>query len=161
MLPTISQYIFSAGYFTRKACTFCYYSEDYFLPAAVTVDCVPGALLMVSCQAFRNVGGYDPNIFLYGEETTLGIKIKSMGYQTILLTKATYHHMHSASINKSIKKQKTRLKYLLKSRIYILKNYLNASSIELLFAKSFYSFVLFEYGIYIFIQSLFTPPKRS
>lgn len=156
MIPTIAQCIFSVGIFTNRLCKTQSYPNEYFLPESVIVDCVPGALLMVSCPIFMKVGGYDPNIFLYAEEITLGTKLKSLGYQTILLTRTTYLHMHSISINNAIKSQRGKYKLLFKSRLYFYKNYLKPSLIEYLFARAFYSFVLFELCMFSSLKKAFS-----
>src|SRR5690606_34351836 len=85
-------------------------------------DCVAGSLLLVETKKFLQVGGYDENIFLYGEETLLGYKMKINNYKTILINE-TYYHYHSTTISKylNLKKQK---KQINKSRKYVIKNYL-------------------------------------
>ena len=66
---------------------------------------------------------YDENIFLYCEETSLGLKMKQANYKTYLLTDETFVHHHSVSINKSIKSKVQQAKIMWDSRLYVLNKY--------------------------------------
>ena len=85
------------------------------------VDCVQGAMLLVKTNVFCACGGYDEDIFLYGEEISLGFSIKRMGYKTFLVTDCEYNHSHSQSITKSIPNIITKRKLLHDSKKIILK----------------------------------------
>ncbi|WP_407894630.1 glycosyltransferase [Lacticaseibacillus sp. N501-2] len=104
------------------------------------VECVPGALIMLRCCMFLSVGGYDERMFLYGEETTLGIKLKSKGYTTLLLTNETYIHQQSTSINKSIQSTLRKLKILQQSRLIVLTSYMAASHPVVLCAQVVFAY---------------------
>ena len=101
------------------------------------VDCVPGALLMIDSNKFLSVDGYDEEMFLYCEETTLGYKLKQKKYKTVLLLNDNYIHEHSVSINKSIPKKKKQLEILYQSRNLFMKKYLRSHPIYILLAKYF------------------------
>ena len=92
-------------------------------------------------------GMYDENIFLFGEETTIGCKFKKAGLKTILLLQDSFLHLHGVSINKSIGSQVKKRKLMLTSRQYILKTYLGASKMDLLLAKIVYSISMFEFRL--------------
>lgn len=110
------------------------YPPKYFENSEyVDVDCIPGSFLLVDSDLFLGVGGYDPDIFLYGEETTLGLKFKEKNYRTILDLETNYIHEHSVSINKSIKSERKKYKLLCSSRMIIIKKYL---------AKNYFQYVL-------------------
>lgn len=95
------------------------------------VDCVPGSLLLVRSKAFQNIQGYDEGIFLFAEETVLGIRLKEKGWKTILLLNSTFVHDHSVSINKTYKSKKKTDLLMWKSRKYILKKYYKFNELEL------------------------------
>ncbi len=100
------------------------YDKQYFKSGKfVEVGCIPGSMLMVKSSAMKVCGFFDENIFLYGEETVLGIKLKKNNYKTFLVTDQYYIHRHSVSINKTIKSLKKQRILLWKSRMYILENY--------------------------------------
>jgi len=94
------------------------------------VDCIPGSLLMVNRHCMEECGMYDEGIFLYGEETVLGIRMKRCGYKTLLITDDFFIHYHSVSINKSIKKEADRMRVMWTSRKYILEKYYDMSLVK-------------------------------
>lgn len=116
------------------------------------VDCVAGSLLMVKSSLMKDYGMYDENIFLFGEETTLGCKFKKAGLKTILLLQDTFLHLHGISINRSINSKIEKRKLMLNSRLYILKQYLSANHFELLLAAIVYKLSILEYRIMLIIK---------
>ncbi len=87
------------------------------------VDCVAGSLLIIDSDKFVNAGMYDENIFLYCEETVLGIKMKTAGYKSAILINEFFIHEHSVSINKNIKRKQEQNLLMWKSRLYVLNVY--------------------------------------
>ena len=112
-----------------------------------TVGCVPGAFLVVDINHFLEVGGYDENIFLFGEESTLGFKMAESGYKSVLLTKQYYYHFHSTSIKKNIPKAISRHRMVLSSRMYYIEQYLKVSSIKKMIASLAFKVSLVEYKL--------------
>lgn len=139
-IPTIFQYIVSSEYFIGKYSLQFHYSPTYFSEKKpYIVDAVPGSFLLVRGEAFHKSGGYDPEMFLYCEETTLGQKMKNLHYLTVLLNNEEYVHHHSVSINKSIKGLYKQRKILLNSRYVFLKKYLHANIFQLFWARFFFA----------------------
>ena len=99
------------------------------------VDCVPGALLLYHTDRFLEVGGYDEEMFLFGEETTLGFKLREKNYKTLLILDDYYRHEHSVSINKSIAQKSKQMEILFQSRLLFMKKYLKASPLMLALAR--------------------------
>lgn len=124
-----------------------YKDEDY-----IPCDCVAGSMLMVNTKYFVELGMYDENIFLFCEETTIGIKAKKKGFKTAVIPNSYFIHAHSTSINKSIKNKITRLKILWNSRIYVLQQYYGYTGIRLLFAKLIMKICIVEMKILILIK---------
>ena len=152
-LPTKYEYIFSAdliiGHFLRPT----HYSNlDKLTEISKEVDCVAGSLLMVDTAKMLQNGMYDENVFLFGEETTIGCKFKKAGLKTILLLQDSFLHLHGVSINKSIGSQVKKRKLMLTSRQYILKTYLGASKLDLLLAKIVYSFSMFQFRVLLMMK---------
>lgn len=144
-IPTISQYIYTAESVLGKCKQGFHYPKNYFKDKKIyEVDCVPGSLLMVDVNIFSSIGGYDEEMFLFCEETTLGYKLKQSGYKTILLAMNTYVHKHSVSINRSIKSVRNQKKMLLQSRLIFLKKYLKVNRIQYAIAKVFFGVVSLE-----------------
>ncbi len=94
-------YIFNAGWILRHFTESLWY-EDEWNARIVPVGCVQGAMLLVDCEKFLSFGGYDEDIFLYCEETSLGMSCYRNGFYTYLDTALTYRHYHSQSVSKAI-----------------------------------------------------------
>lgn len=60
-----------------------WYSEIYFSPAA---------LWLVDGHFLKNVGGFFPSFFMYGEDRELSYRWNSMGYQSYLLDQIQVEH---------------------------------------------------------------------
>ena len=102
----------------------------------IFVDFLPGALFGISSNVFKEIGGFDENVFLFYEEEILSIRLKQKGYKLALCEELSFKHIHSASIDKSITKI-NKLKQLYISRLYLYKNYRNKSYLQILLLKIF------------------------
>lgn len=96
------------------------------------VDCVAGSLLLVRSKAFQEIGGYDENMFLFCEETLLGIRMKHFDWKSAIDQEEYFIHAHSVSIKKTYKSKKKRDLLTWKSRKYILQNYYACTKFELM-----------------------------
>lgn len=144
-LPTKAQYIFSALFFLRNI--FSLKMVDFIAAGQTSIkaECIAGSFLCVECEAFLSIGGFDENIFLYCEETTLGFRYKAAGYEMRVVTDSYYYHYHeTGSTVKNIKSNINRSKMLLKSRRYVLQTYLKASKLVLLIADICYGIAIIE-----------------
>ena len=113
-----------------------HYDRNFYNAKIRKVGAVLGALLMVRVEDFLRVGGYDENMFLYGEEDLLSKKMADIGKKTVVVTGYKYKHIHSASIKKSLKS------------LYFYKNYLKINLLQQIFAKVFFAFVRLEVIIF-------------
>lgn len=100
------------------------------------VDCVAGSLLIIDSAKFIDSGMYDEKLFLYCEETTLGIRFKKKQYYTYFLPQTVFVHLHSVSISKSFKKEIARKRLMWDSRLYVMKEYYNWNVLQMMFAKT-------------------------
>lgn len=64
------------------------------LPGPVLMSILAGAS-MVRCDAFREVGGFSPRLWLGGEEELLAADLAARGYVLCYLPAATLHHQAS------------------------------------------------------------------
>ena len=108
------------------------------------VDCVAGSLLVTDAKAFIQYGMYDENVFLFCEETILGIKLRNASRDSYLIKSVNFVHYHSVSINKSIKKKLDQKKLMWDSRLYVLKEYYKWTPFKMLFAKLIRTICLLE-----------------
>lgn len=108
------------------------------------VDCVPGSFLLVDARKFLQAGGYNENMFLYYEETTLGRRLHNAGWKTALLPKQTYIHMHSVSVNKSIPKIVSQRRIQHQSLLVYLKEEYGYRGIKLGLSRAFLCVCIME-----------------
>jgi len=69
-------------------------------PAAGAPRLVPwlsGCALLLRTAALRQVGGFWPGFFLYGEETDLHYRLRTAGWQLVQVPAAGAHHLGAAS----------------------------------------------------------------
>lgn len=107
------------------------------------VDCLSGSLFMMNVDDMVKFGMYDENIFLYGEEYSIGMKLKQSPKKLALLPNLSFVHKHSLSISKSFNSIKKR-KIQMKSRLYIIKEYYKAGPVAYSIAKVISLFSLVE-----------------
>lgn len=137
-VPTAFEYIFANTRLGHWLNLTSRYPNDYFDTELSTVDCVPGAMLLVDTDAFLDVGGYDERMFLYGEETTLGFKLKQKGYVSLLANNAQYVHIGSTSTSKSLTSKAAKQQKIYQSRLFFLKHYLKVGKLRYIIAKKVY-----------------------
>lgn len=111
------------------------------------VGAVSGSLFMMNLSKMLKTGMYDENIFLYCEEMSLGIKLRNKGYKTALLSKESFIHNHSISINKTFKSEYSKRKLLIASKLYVIQTYYHANTIEYLVATILSKLSLLELDI--------------
>jgi len=97
----------------------------------VQTEAIAGSFFIIRTEDFMQVGGFDEKIFLYYEETVLGIKLKQINKKLAILKNEKFIHNHSSSISKSYKSKFKRDKLLWESKKYVLKAYYDSTDIEL------------------------------
>lgn len=60
-----------------------------------------GADMMLPRSLFEQVGGFDPDFFMYGEEEELTWRITRSGYQVVAVPQAKIIHLEGATLNAS------------------------------------------------------------
>ena len=108
------------------------------------VDAVLGSLFLADVKALMECGLYDEEVFLYYEEKILGHKLKAKGYKTVLLLEQSYVHLHSVSIQKSVKSILKRQALLHESKLHYYKTYLKINRLEEIGVKLFLGFLMAE-----------------
>ena len=82
---------------------------------------VPGALMLITCDAFRKVGLFDEDFFLYTEEVDLCYRVAAAHYDIVVEPQAQIWHKHSASSGGGL--SNTYLYYSYRNRILFLKKH--------------------------------------
>jgi len=163
-IPTAIESASLNSIFLSRFCSSFYYTRESFEhDTAMRVDCVAGSMLLVDLDKFPNPAIYDEKMFLYCEETVLGIKVKQLGFHSYLLTNSTFVHAHSVSINKTYPKQIQQYKLMWKSRLYMIKTYLAKSKREILYAYFARFETLMEKQIILLVRQIkkYTPIKTK
>lgn len=88
------------------------------------VDYVSGADMFVKKELFDKLGGFDPDFFLYFEETEFAYRLKKAGYYSVLLPSAKILHIEGSShqggaymsLGKARYFESSRLKYFRKTK---------------------------------------------
>ena len=108
------------------------------------VDCVVGCFLLVDAELFLSKFKYDESLFLYCEETVMGIMAQKNQISSIIVPECKYYHLHGISTKKSFKNLVKPKKMLLSSRLYVLKKYYGFNKAEIFLTKLVYNFAVFE-----------------
>lgn len=61
------------------------------------VDIVTGCFFLIPTALWRDLGGFDPRFFMYGEETDLCYRARARGWRPIVTPEATIMHLGGAS----------------------------------------------------------------
>ncbi len=142
-----------------------YYLGKYFLPTSrynfsdkamdtQAVDCLSGSFFMGSKALFDQVGLLDENTFLYGEESILGHKVKTLDLQNYLCRDLHYHH-EQGSTTKRFNSLLQLQRYWLSSTLYYQRHYQQTAEWKLVILKILY----FCWVLETLLFQIF--PKRS
>jgi len=74
--------------------------QQYAQP--IEVNYVQGSFMLMRYADFAAVGGFDPYIFLYYEESDLSYRLWKRGKKSVLVPQAHYIHLHGGSTPKSL-----------------------------------------------------------
>lgn len=119
-----------------------YYDPSLFKSKDLQVECVHGAMFLLDPKKFLDVGGYDEDIFLFGEETVLGYKLKSKGYRSFLLNHVYYEHEGSTSINKSFDSTIKQDEITHQSKLIYMKHCLHTNKVKMAIIKSIFTYLI-------------------
>jgi GT2 family glycosyltransferase len=108
------------------------------------VDAVLGSLFLADVKALMECGPFDEKVFLYYEEKILGYQLKEKGYRTLLLLEESYVHLHSVSIDKSVKSILRKQAILHESKLHYYKAYLKINLLQELLARGLLAFLMVE-----------------
>lgn len=152
-LPSKIQYVLAFEMLYSKLFKPFHYAQTKPFVNVSNVDSVSGSLFLMNANIMLQKGMFDEKIFLYCEELVLGLKMRNAGYKIALLNNVSYIHNHSVSIKKTYKSIIARNELLMKSRLYVLKEYYKVGWL-------LYSFAFFLSKIGLFESRLMGCLKR-
>lgn len=88
---------------------------------------VRGSFMAVLPEAFEKTGGFDENVFLYGEEPILAERMNRCGYKVYHLNDIHMLHDHIMDNRTLTNNEKKKLEQRFKSEMYYYQNYKNVS----------------------------------
>ncbi len=94
-LPTPKVSLLKLTGYTEK-----YYANQLFDIAKGEVDILVGAFMLVKRRVYNEVGGFDEDYFMYGEDIDLSYKIAKAGYKNHYLGSSTILHYKGESTQK-------------------------------------------------------------
>ncbi len=73
-----------------------------FSPKKISdVDWVSGAFMMIRREVFKELEGFDKNIFMYVEDMELCFRVKKLGYNIVFFPESSLYHMEYGSSNRT------------------------------------------------------------
>lgn len=141
--------------------------DDGFDIFGLVVNARPGAerlnsfcastFAFIRADAFRKLGGFDEEFFLYGEEADLAWRIWLSGGNVVAAPKARLHHRGEAAVNPKGGEQITEFRTSERKRFYANRNHLlallkNSRHVLLLMAVMFSGLLLLEGLFWLLIK---------
>lgn len=120
-----------------------YYNIDnYNNSKYIDVEAVPGCFFVISKDFIEKINLFDERTFLFGEENILGFQVKERNKKIRIINNTKILHKQSTSINKSIKRNQIKNRYLLDSYDLYMKEYLHCNKFEIVLYH-----IIFQIGL--------------
>ena len=137
----------------RKCLRLLEYQKSCFKKKICEVDVLPGSLLFCRTEVMREVGYFDKDTFLYGEENILAFKMKEKGYRNILMTQIHYDHLHGKTIQKEITSVRKRFYLCLQGYKVYTRKYLKMNWMETMVFSFTFCLGVWNYLVLIGIKN--------
>ncbi len=120
------------------------------------VDCLNGSFFTGKKEVFDQLGPWDENTFLYGEESILGQKIRTLGLNNYLVRSLGFHH-ELGGTTRRVKSAVQLQRYWLESAVYYQKKYRNAGRVKVFILQSLFSIWVVETVLLNGLKRLMSP----
>lgn len=94
----------------------------------VAAEFVSGAVNLIRMSALREVGAFDPNIFLYFDDDDLCLRFRQAGWSLVVAPKAVATHVNGGSVRPSLHYRWEKYWHYGWSRLYIERKYRGAGA---------------------------------
>jgi len=95
------------------------------IPELLEVDFVCGGNYMFKKKVFDDVGLFDEDIFMYGDETDILLRVKSFGYKIVSTSRVICWHEHVYQNNNSRIPNENAIYYTARNYFYLIKKHGN------------------------------------
>jgi GT2 family glycosyltransferase len=112
--------------------------------AGASVYAVSGACVAFRAQAFREIGGFDENTFLFEEELIVAERLHAAGWRVVVAADAVYSHQRGLCTSKMPYRRHL---HFHRSESYLLRRYYGWSALSCFFLRSFRWVELCIYGV--------------
>ena len=92
-----TEYFFLRWLAPRSRLVNAFYGAGFSHDAIRDAEFLVGAVLLVRRQAFEEVGGFDPNFFMFNEEVDLCYRLRDRGWKVVFFPGAEFFHLGGAS----------------------------------------------------------------
>lgn len=106
----------------------CEYNERKHIKSSFFVDYITGADLFIKREAIEKVGFFDPEFFLYYEETDLQRRFTSAGYKMMIIDTPKIIHLDGGSSHKKGKLTMKQMSYITDGRFKYAKKHFSSFS---------------------------------
>lgn len=130
------------------------YSEKDYTQELLQVEAISGAFFIIKYEIYKQIGGFDENVFLFYEEDILAKQLQEKGYQTMSVNTAKFIHFESRTIGKTLSYYK-KMKQLYQSKRYYQKQYNQLSNWQMFLFEMLNIFRKMELMIEIPIRKIF------
>jgi GT2 family glycosyltransferase len=125
------------------------YNASFVIPDGdLCADFLSGAVLLLKMSYFKQIGFFDPRIFLFYEDDDLALRVRKAGYSLVLTTQAEAMHLVGKSSPSSEKIISLKNWHMAWSRIYIESKYFGARSAKKMAIKIFLQALLKSFVYY-------------
>jgi GT2 family glycosyltransferase len=100
-----------------------YQRKDYKIPLK-EITSFSGSAFLIKKEIFKQLGGFDPDYFMYYEDGDFSWRIRLAGYKILLVSDSVVYHEYKYQPKEEYQKTKQKFYYLERNRLVtILKNY--------------------------------------
>lgn len=119
----------------------------------LSAHCLSGAAMLLRMKCFKDIGFFDPEIFLFYEDDDICLKMRKNGYDLVLTNRAQAVHLMGKSTPPSSKVIYLKNWHMMWSRLYLEMKYKSKSSALDLCIKQLY-FNAFKASFYVLLFKL-------
>ena len=107
------------------------YNDKDYEKDVLKVDCISGAFFIIRKNVYKEIGGFDENVFLFYEEDIISKQLKEKKYLIYSLNSISFKHFESRTIGKTFSYYK-KIKEMYISKMYYHTKYNHINILQIL-----------------------------